>query len=68
VLDMGDIDSSSTGIPAQADVLIGIGADKDDQASNRRVISLIKNKRSGNHEFFPVRLIPQLNKYMGLGE
>jgi hypothetical protein len=29
---------------------------------------LIKNKRSGNHEFFPVRLIPQLNKYMGLGE
>ena len=68
VLDMGDIDSSSTGIPAQADVLLGIGADKDDQASNRRVISLIKNKRSGNHEFFPVRLIPQLNKYMGLGE
>ena len=68
VLDMGDIDSSNTGIPAQADVLLGIGADKDDQASNRRVLSLIKNKRSGNHEFFPVRLIPQLNKYMGLGD
>lgn len=68
VLDMGDIDSSNTGIPAQADVLLGIGADKDDQAANRRVISLIKNKRSGNHEFFPVRLIPQLNKYMGLGD
>lgn len=62
VLDMGDVDSSNTGIPAQADVMIGIGGTDDDFSRDRRIISLPKNKRSGNHEFFPVQLIPQLSK------
>lgn len=65
-LDMGDVDSSNTGIPAQVDVMVGIGATHDDEASNRRVLSLPKNKRSGNHEFFPVAIDPQLSKIRSL--
>lgn len=55
VLEMGDVDSSNTGIPAQADVMVGIGAAQEDLSMGRRVLSLPKNKRSGKHEFFPVR-------------
>jgi len=65
-LDMGDVDSSNTGIPAQVDVMVGVGATHDDEASNRRVLSLPKNKRSGNHEFFPVAIDPQLSKIRSL--
>ena len=54
ILDMSDVDSSKTGIPAQADVMIGIGASSEDEAASRRVLSLPKNKRTGRHEFFPV--------------
>lgn len=62
VLEMGDVDSSNTGIPAQADVMVGIGATQEDQAMGRRVLSLPKNKRSGNHEFFPVRIDPSMSR------
>lgn len=58
VLDMGDVDSSNTGIPAQADVMVGIGATHEDEAAGRRVLSLPKNKRSGRHDFFPVIVDP----------
>lgn len=61
VLDMGDVDSSNTGIPAQADLMIGIGATKEDERIGRRIISLPKNKLSGDHGFFPVRIEPQLS-------
>ena len=65
-LDMGDVDSSNTGIPAQVDVMVGIGATHDDESSNRRILSLPKNKRSGNHEFFPVGIDPQLSRIRSL--
>lgn len=63
VLQTGDIDFSNVGIPAQADVLIGIGMDAMMEAEGLRNISLPKNKISGNHESFPVRIIPQLSRY-----
>lgn len=66
VLDMGDVDSSNTGIPAQADVMVGIGATQEDEQVGRRIISLPKNKRSGKHEFFPVRIDPQLSRIINL--
>ena len=53
---MGDIDSSNTGIPAQADILIGLGANAQDVDMGRRIISLPKNKRGGNHDNFPVQV------------
>jgi KaiC/GvpD/RAD55 family RecA-like ATPase len=56
VLDMGDVDSSNTGIPAQADVMVGISATPDDFELDRRMVSLPKNKRSGDHTSFPVKL------------
>lgn len=62
VLEMGDVDSSNTGIPAQADVMVGIGASQEDAAMGRRVLSLPKNKRSGNHEFFPVKVDPSMSR------
>ena len=56
VLDMGDIDSSNTGIPAQADVLVGLGANASDLDMGRRIISLPKNKRAGDHANFPIHV------------
>lgn len=56
ILDMGDVDSSNTGIPAQADVMVGIGMSREDEMLSRRVLSLPKNKAGGNHESFPVRV------------
>lgn len=66
VLDMGDVDSSNTGIPATVDVMVGLGATADDEAVMRRVISLPKNKRSGRHEFFPVRIEPAISNVRSL--
>ena len=66
-LDMSDVDSSKTGIPAQADVMIGLGASRDDEAAGRRVISLPKNKRSGRHEFFPVKVDFTMSKFTSMG-
>lgn len=66
VLDMGDVDNSNTGIPGAVDVMIGIGATGDDEAAGRRVLSLPKNKRGGDHSFFPVAIDPQTNKIRSL--
>lgn len=62
VLGTGDIDYSNVGIPAQADVLVGIGFDAAFEAEGLRSVSLPKNKRSGEHEHFPVRIIPHLSR------
>jgi archaellum biogenesis ATPase FlaH len=62
ILDTGDVDFSNVGIPAQADVMVGIGMNAQYEAENTRMISLPKNKISGRHENFPVRIIPQLSR------
>lgn len=62
VLDMGDVDFSNTGIPAQADVMIGVGVDPTLEAENRRMLSLPKNKISGDHAAFPVRVDPSTSR------
>lgn len=66
ILEMGDVDSSNTGIPATADVMIAVGGTDEDFMRDRRVISLPKNKRGGRKEPFPVQLIPQLSKIRGV--
>lgn len=66
ILDDGDIDSSNTGIPAQADVLIGMGMDATFEAEGLRNLTLIKNKISGNHESFPVRIVPTLSRIISV--
>lgn len=61
VLTMGDVDFSNTGIPATADIMLGMGADESSIAMNRRVITFVKNKISGNHDSVVVRVIPNLS-------
>lgn len=46
MLTMDDVESSRTGIPAQADLMIGIGANSDMVTRNQRYLSLPKNKLS----------------------
>lgn len=57
-LGMEDVDFSKTGIPAQADLMIGLGADEFMKQNNFRRISLPKNKLSGNHAVFDVEINP----------
>jgi hypothetical protein len=45
-LDMTDIDSSRTGLPGTADLIIGIGYDDDMKARGQRMLSIPKNKLS----------------------
>ena len=66
-LDVGDVDFSNVGIPAQADVMIGVGADERMKLSNERGISLPKNKLSGDHAQFITRLVPQLSQVRDVG-
>lgn len=66
ILDTGDVDFSNVGIPAQADVMIGIGMDAQFEAEGLRNISLPKNKISGRHDNFPVRIIPQLSRIVSV--
>lgn len=54
VLSMTDIEWSNTGIPGAADLLIGIGVDAEYEASDKRMISIPKNKINGRHGAFPV--------------
>lgn len=66
ILDDGDIDFSNTGIPAQADLLIGIGVSPDAEADGTRVLNLIKNKIGAIEEHFPVKIIKALSRYISV--
>jgi KaiC/GvpD/RAD55 family RecA-like ATPase len=48
-LEMSDVDSSKTGIPASADLMIGVGTDAAMKANGMIGLSLCKNKMSGDH-------------------
>jgi archaellum biogenesis ATPase FlaH len=53
-LEMSDVDSSKTGIPASADLMIGVGSDAAMKLNGLLGISLPKNKLSGLHDNFTV--------------
>ena len=61
-LEMGDIDFSNTGMPAQMDLIIGIGSNEEYDGKSWRMISLPKNKLSGEHLYFPVMVDTKTNK------
>ena len=65
-LDLGDVDYSNTGIPGQADVMIGLGANANHRAAGELVISLPKNKVSAIHEAFIVTTEPHLSKILSI--
>ena len=61
-LELGDVYFSNVGVQAAVDVMIGLGADAQMLNSNQRMISLCKNKITGNHSPFPVSIDPLLSK------
>lgn len=63
ILDSGDVDFSNVGIPAQADLMIGIGLNAGLEGRGERMISLPKNKLSGDHSAFPVKLNAFISRY-----
>lgn len=67
-LELGDVDFSNVGVAAQADVLIGLGGTEVDIQQGIRYITTIKNKLTGRHETFPVRLNPFLSRYLSINE
>lgn len=66
-LSMSDVYGSRTGLPAQMDLMIGIGFDEEMFAQDIRACSLPKNKLGGNHDGFKVRIDKQKSKVKSLG-
>lgn len=62
MLTRGDIDFSNIGIPGTADLMIGIGADSEMEMRGQRMLSLVKNKVSGDHEPLRVNFDHKLTK------
>lgn len=60
VLDMGDVDFSNTGIPSQADVMIGLGMTEQFRNAGQLMLTIAKNKVNGEYPHFPVNV----NKYL----
>lgn len=57
-----DVDSSRTGVPASADLLIAIGADENMLAQGRRAVSLCKNKLGGKRDGFLIAVDAERSK------
>lgn len=68
LLTMGDVDFSNTGVAAQADVLVGLGGDAQDFERGIRYLNLSKNKITGVHQSFPIKLNPYLSRYTSINE
>ena len=62
VLGLNDVDFSNTGIPSTADLMIGLGTTVEYDKSNRRVLSLPKNKISGEHSSITISVDPVLSR------
>lgn len=62
ILDMGDVDSSNTGIPGAADLMIGVGVTDALDRAGQRVLSLCKNKLGAVRSSVTVQLDPFRSK------
>lgn len=62
VLGMGDVDFSNTGIPSQADVMIGLGTDENFRDAHQVMMSVCKNKANGFYGHFSCNVDKSLNK------
>lgn len=51
-----DVDSSRVGVPAQADLLIAIGADDEMMQQGTRAVSICKNKLGGSRDGFLINV------------
>jgi KaiC/GvpD/RAD55 family RecA-like ATPase len=64
VLQMNDIEWSNTGIPGAADLMIGVGVDQEFEATDKRMLSVPKNKVNGQHGAFPCWIDPQHTAFL----
>jgi len=64
VLTMTDVEWSNTGIPGAADLMVGIGVDDEYLATNKRMISIPKNKVNGRHGAFPTWIEPERTAFL----
>jgi len=55
-LNMGDIDGSNVGMPGACDVMIMVGMNDHYYENDERHINLAKNKLTGEHASWPVRI------------
>lgn len=62
ILHYDDVYMSNTSVPGDMDVMIGLGIDDNFRNNGQLMVSLPKNKVSGNHTFFPVIINPFLSK------
>ena len=62
----GDVDYSNTGVVAQCDLMIGIGASEQQLRENIRVLNICKNKMTGWHGPVVSRLDPALSRYLSV--
>lgn len=62
ILNIGDVYESNTGIPGAMDLMVGIGATESMMLGGTRMLSFPKNKISGYHGAFQVKLDQQLSK------
>lgn len=64
VITMSDVDGSKTGMPGQADLMIGIGSNDEYKNSGRLMLSICKNKVNGEYAHIPVRMNKYLSKIL----
>ncbi len=64
ILSMTDVEWSNTGIPGAADLMIGIGLDAEYASTDKRMLSIPKNKVNGRHGAFPVWIDPQQTAFL----
>ena len=55
-LKMTDLEGSNTAIQADVDLMVGMGANDQMLATDRRLLSIVRNKRSGIFAKIPVRV------------
>ena len=55
-LEADDFDESRTGVPASADIMIGLGFNEVLKAHDQRALSICKNKLTGEHEGFIITM------------
>lgn len=62
VLEKNNMHYSNIGVQGQMDIMIGIGMDSVHEQTNRRMVTLAKNKTNGNHSSFPITVEPALSR------
>jgi replicative DNA helicase len=66
VLDMEDFDSSKTGMPGAADIIVGVSGNELMDGAGHRMLTLAKNKVSNIHTHWPCNFDPLHSRYFAI--